>query len=132
MEQIIALLLSTPAVTAIVGNRVRVLIAKQTDSTPYVVIHRVSDTRGYTYAGNDGLKDVYLQANCIVSKEHPQAYGLASNLAAALVSALDGYRGGAIQGIFIENAGRELATADAGEVNQLIGIAVDFRVRLSA
>lgn len=125
METEISALLS-----AVAGNHCYwVRKPQEVTALPYVVLYRIDGVPGYTYAGRDGLVQSRVQANC-----YGLTYADARTTANALIAALDGASTlgnsppGSIQAIFIESDGRDLATEDAGGVNQLFAIAVDFTV----
>jgi hypothetical protein len=116
----------TALLESIAGGRRYWVRAPQNAARPFVVMHRIDGIRGYTYAGSDGLVSSRVQANCFGN-----TYTEAKDTARALVGLLDGYTGGAMTGgvihaVFIESDGRDLAATDAGEVNRLFAIAVDF------
>lgn len=121
MEEVITALLASVA-----GGRRYWMRAPQNtnaEAGPYIVLHRIDGVPRYHMEGGDGLVASRIQANCFA-----RTYTAAKAASRALVATLDGYSGGTIQAIFIENEGRDLAATDAGEVNNLFAIAVDFIV----
>jgi hypothetical protein len=86
---------------------------------PYVVMHRISAIRGYTFEGDDGLVQYRVQIDVT-----DKTYTSATATAAAIVSILSGYQSGAIRGIFVESQ-RDLPVTDAGDVNHLFRVSTD-------
>jgi hypothetical protein len=103
--------------------------APQGTALPHVVLYRVDGIPGYHFQGRDNVVSSRVQATCTAT-----TYAAARQTADVVIAALDGVTTrtdsppGRIQAIFIESDGRDLATEDAGSVNQLFAVAVDFSV----
>lgn len=119
MEQELTALLATVAPRRFWGR------APQTPAParPYVVLSRVSGVRRYHNQGDDGLVASRVQIDV-----YADTYIAAGNTGDAIVSALSGYRGGSIQGIFIDNR-RDLTGIDGSDPNELFRMSIDVIVR---
>ena len=122
MEEAITALLASVA-----GGQRYWTQAPQGVAAPYVVLIRISGTPSYTYKGRAGHTPSRVQANC---------YGRnaleAKALSRAVIAALDCRRGGIIQGIFVDNEGRDLTAPEAGKAAALFAVAVDFIIHHSS
>ncbi len=117
MEEEITALLSSVA-----GGRRHWGRAPQGTALPYIVIQRISGIRDNTMEGPSGYLQSRLQFDV-----YAETYGTARFTARALVDALSGYRGGTIQGVFIDSE-RDLLAADTGEVSQLYRVSIDAQI----
>lgn len=119
----------TSLLASVAGGRRYWVRAPQNAAKPYVVLYRIDGIPTYTYSGRAGLIASRVQANC-----YGETYASAKLTAAALIAALEGANTlgdsppGKIQAIFIESDGRDLATEDAGAVQHLFAVSVDFIV----
>lgn len=109
---------------SVAGGR-RYWLRKPQDVTaaPYLILQRISSTPFHLYAGPDGLQDDRIQIDIYAG-----TYTEARDTANAVIAFLSGYRGGAIQGAFLDGR-RDLPAADAGEVNSLFRTSLDFIIR---
>lgn len=100
--------------------------APQGEAVPYIVLSRISGTPSYTYKGRAGHTSSRVQATCYGGTALD-----AKMLSRNVIAALDGYRGGMIQGIFVDSDGRDLTAPDAGRAAALFAVAVDFIIHHS-
>lgn len=94
--------------------------APQGGKPPYVVLQRITGVRDYHGQGASGLVKSRVQIDC-----YAKTYFGVKDLARSVVTILSGYRGGIIQGIFIDSE-RDLPAADAGDVTQLFRKSLDI------
>ncbi|WP_315920436.1 DUF3168 domain-containing protein [Mesorhizobium sp. SP-1A] len=114
--------LLTGLLASVAGGNRYWLHAPQGTMPPYVVMQRITGIRDYHMRGASGLVESRVQIDCYAS-----TYAGAKSTAKSVNGILSGYRGGAIQAIFIDNE-RDLPTSDAGEVNQLFRTSLDIMV----
>lgn len=109
-EALRTLLRGTSSVTALVGNRVNWGARPQGSDLPAVVMYLIDDIEDHTQSGRDGLSKARVQINC-----HGANYMSSLEVARAVRAALDGYRGGLFQGIFLalSRSSREGGTNEA-------------------
>lgn len=117
-----ALLLGAAPVVALAGSRIRFGRADQSDARPFVVLQRVSAESNYHYQGPSGYVASRFQID-----SYADTYTAAKKLARALEARLSGFKGGIIQGIFLESH-RDFTAADAGNVSNLFRISIDITV----
>ncbi len=117
MEEALTALLANVA-----GGRRYWVRAPQTEKPPYIVLNRVSGRRDYTAQKASGYVTSRVQVDCYAA-----TYGDAKALARQVERALSGRRAGAVQGIFLDSE-RDLPAADAGDVNHLFRISLDFMI----
>lgn len=96
--------------------------APQGTLPPYVVLSRISGVSDYHTQGESGYVVNRVQADC-----YGNTYTEALTTARAAEQAVSGRRVGVIQGIFLEGE-RDLPTEDAGTVNNLFAVSLDFMV----
>ncbi|OLP56669.1 hypothetical protein BJF92_11310 [Rhizobium rhizosphaerae] len=121
-ESLMAHLLASTDLTAIVGQRIRYGRASQTDARPFVVLQVVSGSETYTMAGPSGYRVSRLQVDC-----YAESYATAKRAVRAVRAALSDFREGGIQGVFIDSE-RDLPAADAGNVSTLFRSSIDINV----
>ena len=90
------LLKSTPSVSSAVSGRINWGSRPQGSGLPSIVMYLIDDLSGHTQSGPESLSVARVQVNC-----HGRNYSEAASLASAVRLALDGYRGGVFQGIFL-------------------------------
>jgi Protein of unknown function (DUF3168). len=125
-ETLVQILLATPAIVAITGQKIRLGRADQRDARPYVVLQTVSSAPSYHMQGEANPVPIRMQIDCYADK-----YGQAKTLARAIKSRLSGYQGGPFKGVFIDSE-RDLPAADAGEVTSLFRTSIDITVHYGA
>jgi hypothetical protein len=104
------------------GRRYWVRAPQGTVQRPYIVLQRASRLPNMTMSGPSGYVASRVQADI-----YGESFSSAKAAADALKSAVSGYRGGSIQGIFID-AERDMPEADAGEVSKLFRISIDLMI----
>lgn len=117
MEELLTTLLAPVA-----GGARHWVKAPQKTPAPYVVMSWVSGPRNYHMQGPSGLVSSRVQIDC-----YDKTYLAAKALARAVRTILSGYRGGVIQGVFLDSE-RDLPASDAGTVNHLFRVSLDFMV----
>lgn len=120
-EELRARLLASGPVTAICSDRVNWGAHPQGQPLPALVLAIVSDARGLTYSGPDGLHQARVQIDA-----YAPGYMAAKSLARAVRAALEGYRGGGFRGVFLDTVrdGREGGT---NEADRPFRISMDFQ-----
>ena len=93
---------------------------------PYVVLSRISGVRGYHNQGDDGLAASRVQIDV-----YADTYQSAHTTAEAIISTLSGYRGGTIQGVFVDNQ-RDMTGIEGGDPNELFRQSIDVIVNHAA
>jgi hypothetical protein len=120
-EQLVALLLKSAALTALVGANIQWGRAPQgMQGKRYVVLQVISAPRDYTMQRASGHVEARVQADAYAS-----SYTDAKRIARALRAAVSGRRVGAIHAIFVSDE-RDLPAADPGEVNHLFRTSQDL------
>lgn len=99
------------------------LRSPQATKPPYVILQRITGIRDYHMQGASGLVESRVQIDC-----YDKTYSGVADIARSVVSILSGYRGGIIQGAFIDSE-RDLPAADAGDVTQLFRKSVDVIIQ---
>jgi hypothetical protein len=117
MEEALTALLS-----GVAGGRRFWLRAPQGTAFPYVVMQRISGVRDYTMNAPSGYVASRVQFDV-----YAESYGTVKFTARALVDALSGHKGGAIQGVFIDSE-RDLPASDTGEVSHLYRVSIDAQI----
>lgn len=108
-EDLRALLLAAPGVTALCSSRIDWGRRPQGAAFPAIALNVISHPRAYTMAGQDTLSQARVQVDCF-----DVTYGGAKLLGRAVLAALSGYRGGKFQGIFcdgeqdLEDSGKDM------------------------
>ncbi|MDF1606956.1 DUF3168 domain-containing protein [Hoeflea sp. YIM 152468] len=115
-EAIIALLAS------VTGGRRYWGRAPQEVARPFIVFNRISQVRGYTSEGDDGLPETRVQVDI-----YADTYTSARDISKTIVDLVSGYRSGAMRAIFVDGI-RDLPASDAGEVNHLFRVSIDLMV----
>ncbi|WP_372804377.1 DUF3168 domain-containing protein [Paracoccus seriniphilus] len=105
-----AILLGNTAIAARVGDRVDWGEGMQGGALPSITLQVVSSTNQHSMQGPDRLSQSRVQVDVYAA-----SYGEAKVLQRAVLGALDGYRGGSMQGIFHAGSrdGREAGTSEA-------------------
>lgn len=119
-EELRALLLGTSAVTAICSTSINYGEHPQAIRTPYIVLTVIDDAEDADLEGPDGLSQGRVQADC-----YAPVYGTAKRLARAVRAALDGYKGGNFQGIFVD-ATRDFREGGTNEADRPFRVSVDL------
>ncbi len=94
---------------------------------PFVVLNRIDGVPLYQYSGANGYVASRVQIDV-----YADTYTATKTVARAVNALLSGYSGGAIQAIFVENEGRDLPAADAGDVTNLFRTSIDIVVHHQA
>lgn len=108
------------------GRRYWLRKPQDVDARPYLILQRISGNQPYLYAGADPLQESRIQIDV-----YADTYTEARDTTNAVIAILSGYRGGSIQGAFLDSR-RDLPAADAGEVNTLFRTSIDFRIQHGA
>jgi hypothetical protein len=87
-ESLVSILAVSTAVTAICGQRIYPLYARQTAPKPLVIYQRISSVREHSHDGPSGLARPRFQFRCVAN-----SFSEARGLADAVRGALDGYQG---------------------------------------
>lgn len=87
-ESLVSILQASSAVTAICGQRIYPLYARQTAAKPLVIYQRISSVREHSHDGPSGLARPRFQFRCVAN-----SFSEARGLADAVRGALDGYQG---------------------------------------
>lgn len=124
-EALVAILLKSAGLTALVSTRIHWGRAPQAAPAPYVVLQVISTSPDYTMQGSSGYRPSRVQADV-----YSQTYTGAKKISRAVTSALSGRRTGQIQSIFLDGE-RDLPAADAGEVTNLFRVSLDFMIHHS-
>jgi hypothetical protein len=82
------LVLSSPQVTSLIGNRYYPLVIPVSAPLPAIASQRVSGPREYSHSGFSGLVSSRVQLTCVAS-----TYAQAKTLADAVRRVISGYRG---------------------------------------
>lgn len=120
-----ALLLATPALAALVGNRVHWgRLPPVVQGRPYINLTVVSDPRAYHYRGATRLRKTRVQADIWA-----ETAASAAAVADALEALLSGFRGDrgetAFRGVFLV-AARDMTDDTPGQVQALFRRSFDF------
>ena len=124
-EALVAILLKSAGLTALVSTRIHWGRAPQGAPPPYVVLQVISGSPDYTMQGSSGYRQSRVQADV-----YSQSYTGAKKISRAVTSSLSGRRTGQIQSIFPDGE-RDLPAADAGEVTNLFRVSLDFMIHHS-
>ncbi|SNT43578.1 Protein of unknown function [[Luteovulum] sphaeroides subsp. megalophilum] len=123
-EDLRALLLGAPAITALAGTRINFGRHPQGDPLPALVLTTVSDREGLTLDGPDGLQRARVQIDCYAA-----SYGEAKRLSRAVRDLLHGHAGGGFRALILE-AARDLGAPEAP--GRPFRVSLDFLVTYSA
>lgn len=115
MEEALTALLATVAG----GRRYWGRKPQDESSSHYVILRRISGQRDYHMQGSSR----YVQSRVQIDV-YGETYTTVRNTVKEIVAILSGYRGGIIQGIFLDSQ-RDLPATDAGEVTYLFRTSVD-------
>lgn len=121
-EALVALLLGSAPVAAMVGTRVNWNYSPQSSEMPRIVLRRVSSIRVYCLNGTVDLVETRVQADCFGME-----YSDTLETSRALIAVLNGYKGGDIQGIFLDGE-RDIYIADSNASERINQISVDIIV----
>ena len=123
-EALIATLLASSGVSALVGARVYPGARPQGSILPALIFNRISGAPGYTTQGSDGLSESRVQIDAYAS-----SYGATKALARATQGALSGLSGtrhGVVfQGVFMDSA-RDGFEGESPE--RIFRVSMDFTV----
>lgn len=117
MEEAITALLANVA-----GGRRYWVRAPQGSAMPYVVMNRISGFADYTMQRASGYVASRLQMDI-----YAETYTAALTTARDVKARLSGYRGGVIQGTFLD-AERDLPAEDTGSITKLFRVSMDFNI----
>lgn len=112
----------TALLAGVAGGRRHWFQAPQEEARPYVVLQRISGLANYHMKGPSGYVFSRVQIDCYADTRTE-----AKTVARAVSEALSGYRGGTIQGAFIDGQ-RDLPAADAGDVSSLFRTSIDITI----
>lgn len=96
-----------------------------TPSRPYIVLSRISGVRNYHTQGASGFVSSRVQIDI-----YGDTYVSVHDTAKAVVAAISGYRGGTIQGVFIDSQ-RDMTWLEQGDPNELHRLSLDAIVHHS-
>lgn len=124
-EEIRALLLADSGVSGHAGTRVSFGAHPQGQPFPGVVLNTISGMDDLTAGGPSGLSESRIQVDC-----YAETYGAAKLLSRAVKTALSGYSGGGLQGVFHASTrdGREGGT---NEAERPFRVSMDFMVQFN-
>jgi len=125
-EALVAILLKSAGLTALVSTRIHWGRAPQGSLFPYVVMQRIDGVRDYTMQGSSGYVASRVQIDV-----YSESYTGSKKVARAVITALSGRRTATIQSIFLDSE-RDLPAADAGEVTNLFRVSLDFMIHHSS
>jgi len=121
---LVTYLLAQSTVTALVGDRIDLGIAKQTTIKPYVVISKISGVREHSHDGESGLAHPRLQISVFAN-----SYGSAKQVTEAIRGVLDCYTGTmggeggvVVQAVFLEDE----TDFYEGEATNIYQVATDY------
>lgn len=117
-EALRAMLLSVPAISALVGTRVDWGLAPQGQQLPCITLTVVTDGPVDHSLDGAGLSQARVQADCWAA-----TYAQAKALSRAVRTALDAWQGGVIAGAFLAGA-RDLPDDDG--VTEIPRVTMDF------
>nr|CAD6412998.1 hypothetical protein REQ54_01093 [Rhizobium sp. Q54] len=112
----------TALLAPVAGGRRYWVRAPQNVERPFIVLSRIDGLPGYHYQGPSGLVSSRVQIDV-----YSDRFTEVTSVTRLLKDMLSGYKGGAIQGVFIESE-RNLPAADAGEVTSLFRTSIDITV----
>ncbi|NVP55965.1 DUF3168 domain-containing protein [Mycoplana rhizolycopersici] len=112
----------TALLAGVAGGRRHWFQAPQDAPRPYVVMQRITGRANYHMKGPSGYVLSRVQIDCYADTRTE-----AKVTARAVTAALSGYRGGTIQGMFLDGQ-RDLPAADAGDVSSLFRTSIDFTI----
>lgn len=88
---------------------------------PRLVLWQIGGGADYTLSGPSDLRSARVQVNCYGAE-----VAAAKGLAAQVMTAISGWRGGAIKGVFLDNSND--LPPDTSLPSRLFGVALDFIV----
>lgn len=112
----------TTLLAPVAGGRRYWVRAPQGAARPFIVLNRISGVQNYNYQGASGFVSSGLQIDI-----YADTFTAGIATARSVKALLSGYRGGTIQGVFIEGE-RNLPAADAGEVSSLFRTSIDATI----
>lgn len=95
-EAVRSVLLGAPSVSALAGNRVAFVLAKQGTALPFIVLATISDAAEHDQDGPVDVSSARIQVDA-----YGLTYGDAKRLGRAVRAVLDGYSGGILLGVFL-------------------------------
>ena len=117
---LVKLLLADPAVSSLVGNRIRPLVLPQDEILPALTYQSISGVSAHGHSGKTGKEICRMQFDC-----YAPGYSTAKNVSKALCNALDGFRG-LSDGILIEGIFKENELDDFEEGLKIYRVILDF------
>lgn len=122
---LLSLVREDPAVAALVARRVYWDERPQGKPLPSITLQVISKVGGHTLDAPEDLKVARVQVDCWARSSDE-----ADALEGAVEATLDGYRGGAFQGVFLENTrgSREGGTTEA---DRPFRVSMDFMVHFN-
>ncbi|RWF69558.1 MAG: DUF3168 domain-containing protein [Mesorhizobium sp.] len=117
----------TALLASIAGGRRFWVRAPASAPRPFLVLNRIDGVPSYQYSGANGYIASRVQIDI-----YANTYTETKTIARAVKALLSGYSGGNIQAIFVENEGRDLPAADAGDVTNLFRTSIDIVVHHQA
>ncbi|MDW9726304.1 DUF3168 domain-containing protein [Sinorhizobium meliloti] len=112
----------TALLASVAGGRRYWGRAPQETAYPNIVLNKVDAVPNYHLQGASGFVSSRVQVDIYAT-----TFTALTSTARAMKAILSGYKGGMIQGIFIESE-RNLPAADAGEVTNLFRTSIDITV----
>jgi len=126
MEELMrAALLASSGVSSLAGSRVNFGTHPQGQPLPALVLNTISDFEGYLIAAPDGMFNARLQVDC-----YADGYGPAKLLSRAVQTALSGYSGNGIQGVFHVSS-RDSREGGSNEADRPYRVSLDFTITYS-
>jgi len=126
-QAIVERLKTSAAVNALVSTRIAPWEQKQSEALPYITYFRVSSDREHTMSGSNGFCHAMIQIDCWA-----ETYATAKDVAEAVRSVMDGYRGtikghyiGVIQNMIDRDVPQRLST---GSERSLFRVLQEYRV----
>jgi hypothetical protein len=125
-QAIIAKLLATSGVTALIGERVYPGVRPQASAVPAVVLNLISAIPSYSDDGEDGIQEDRLQIDC-----WGETYASIKALAHAVRAALSGFRG-TVEGVDIRyivlDREQDLQESGTNASDYPVRVSMDFLV----
>lgn len=121
-ESLIAHLLATSALSALVGARVYPGARPQSSALPSATMNVISSTPAYSDDGEDGLQDDRVQFDC-----WGMTYTSAKQVAREIIKALSAYKGGIFLYITLELQ-HDLREGGTDDAEYLFRTSLDFIV----
>jgi len=120
-----AILLASSGVAALVGTRINWGAHPQGQPLPAVVLTGISENDTHHMTGPTRLYEARVQVDC-----YADTYSGAKALSRAILTVLDGYKGGVFQGIFSAGA-RDMREGGTNEAARPYRVSMDFMTHWS-